>query len=306
MNILHMKYAVEVAKHGSLNKASEVLLIAQPNLSRSIKELEADLGIVIFDRTSRGMTLTPEGQEFIGFAKGILSQIDQVEKYYKDTSSSKQSFSVSAPRAEYVSEAFAEFSKSLTKEPAEIFYKETNSQGTIRDVLENNYHLGIIRYADEYDKYFKNLLEEKDICYELITEFRHSILVNSESPLAKKEKIEFEDLKDMIEIALAEPYAPSTPISKMMKEDTADNISRRIFTYERGSQYDVLSANSEAFMWVSLVPRSILEKHNLTEIECVDNTKVYKDVLIYRNGYKLSTLDKQFITSLCEAKRKNT
>lgn len=306
MNILHMKYAVEVAKHGSLNKASEVLLIAQPNLSRSIKELEADLGIVIFDRTSRGMTLTPEGQEFIGFAKGILSQIEQVEKYYKDTSSSKQSFSVSAPRAEYVSEAFAEFSKSLTKEPAEIFYKETNSQGTIRDVLENNYHLGIIRYADEYDKYFKNLLEEKDICYELITEFRYSILVNSESPLAKKEKIEFEDLKDMIEIALAEPYAPSTPISKIMKEDTADNISRRIFTYERGSQYDVLSANSEAFMWVSLVPRGILEKHDLTEIECVDNTKVYKDVLIYRNGYKLSTLDKQFITSLCEAKRKNT
>lgn len=306
MNILHMKYAVEVAKHGSLNKASEVLLIAQPNLSRSIKELEADLGIVIFDRTSRGMTLTPEGQEFIGFAKGILSQIEQVEKYYKDTSSSKQSFSVSAPRAEYVSEAFAEFSKSLTKEPAEIFYKETNSQGTIRDILENNYHLGIIRYADEYDKYFKNLLEEKDICYELITEFRYSILVNSESPLAKKEKIEFEDLKDMIEIALAEPYAPSTPISKIMKEDTADNISRRIFTYERGSQYDVLSANSEAFMWVSLVPRGILEKHDLTEIECVDNTKVYKDVLIYRNGYKLSTLDKQFITSLCEAKRKNT
>lgn len=306
VNILHMKYAVEVAKHGSLNKASEVLLIAQPNLSRSIKELEADLGIVIFDRTSRGMTLTPEGQEFIGFAKGILSQIEQVEKYYKDTSSSKQSFSVSAPRAEYVSEAFAEFSKSLTKEPAEIFYKETNSQGTIRDVLENNYHLGIIRYADEYDKYFKNLLEEKDICYELITEFRYSILVNSESPLAKKEKIEFEDLKDMIEIALAEPYAPSTPISKIMKEDTADNISRRIFTYERGSQYDVLSANSEAFMWVSLVPRGILEKHDLTEIECVDNTKVYKDVLIYRNGYKLSTLDKQFITSLCEAKRKNT
>ena len=74
-----MKYAVEVAKFGSLNKASEVLLIAQPNLSRSIKELEGELGIVIFDRTSRGMTLTPEGEEFISYAKGILSQIEQVE-----------------------------------------------------------------------------------------------------------------------------------------------------------------------------------------------------------------------------------
>ena len=51
INILHMKYAVEVAKCGSLNNASEVLLIAQPNLSRSIKDLESDLGITIFDRS---------------------------------------------------------------------------------------------------------------------------------------------------------------------------------------------------------------------------------------------------------------
>ena len=87
-----MKYAVEVAKSGSLNKASEILLIAQPNLSRSIKELEADLGITIFERTTRGMTLTPEGEEFIGFAKGILSQIEQVDKYYKENSVKKQKF----------------------------------------------------------------------------------------------------------------------------------------------------------------------------------------------------------------------
>ena len=84
INILHMKYAVEVAKFGSLNKASESLLIAQPNLSRSIKELEADLGITIFDRSSRGMTLTTEGEEFIELSKGILSQIDQVDKYYRE------------------------------------------------------------------------------------------------------------------------------------------------------------------------------------------------------------------------------
>lgn len=75
MNILHMKYAVEIAKVGSINKASETLLMAQPNLSRSIKELEADLGITIFDRTSKGMLLTPEGEEFIGYAKNILPSL---------------------------------------------------------------------------------------------------------------------------------------------------------------------------------------------------------------------------------------
>ena len=299
-----MKYAVEVAKSGSLNKASEILLIAQPNLSRSIKELEYDLGIVIFDRTSRGMILTPEGEEFINFAKGILSQIDQVEKYYKDNSARKQKFSISVPRACYISEAFAEFSKSLTKEPAEIFYKETNSQRTIRNILENNYNLGIIRYAENYDKYFKDMLEEKDIGYEMVTEFRYHLLMSTESPLAQKDHIMFEDLKGLIEIAHADPYVPSMSLSKVMKEELPDNIDRRIFIYERGSQFDLLSKNPETFMWVSLVPDSVLERYRLTEKVCVDNTKIYKDVLVYRNGYKLSMLDKQFITALCEAKRK--
>ena len=300
-----MKYAVEVAKSGSLNKASEVLLIAQPNLSRSIKELEYDLGVVIFDRTSRGMTLTPEGEEFINFAKGILAQIEQVEQYYKDNSVRKQKFSVSVPRACYISEAFAEFSKSLTTDPAEIFYKETNSQSTIRNILENNYNLGIIRYADNYDKYFKDMLDEKDICYELVTEFRYHLIMSTESPLAKKDHITFEDLSGLIEIAHADPYVPSMSLSKVMKEELPDNVDRRIFIYERGSQFDLLSKNPETFMWVSLVPHHVLERYQLTEKVCVDNTKIYKDVLVYRNGYKLSRLDKQFITELCEAKRKN-
>ena len=84
MNILHVKYAVEVAKRGSLNKASEILLVAQPNISRSIKELEADVGITIFERTTKGMVLTPDGEEFINYAKGILNQIDAVENMYKN------------------------------------------------------------------------------------------------------------------------------------------------------------------------------------------------------------------------------
>ena len=83
MNLLHMKYAVEVARLGSLGKASETLLIATPNISRSIKELEADLGISIFERTTKGMELTPDGEQFINFAKRILGQIEQVEAFYK-------------------------------------------------------------------------------------------------------------------------------------------------------------------------------------------------------------------------------
>ncbi len=304
MNLLHVKYALTVAKTGSLSKASEELLIAVPNISRSIKELEADLNITIFERTTKGMQLTLEGEEFLGFAKGILEQIDQVENYYKHGAPQKQKFSISVPRACYISEAFSQFSKSLTKDAAEIFYKETNSRRTIHNILKHDYKLGIIRYAENYDKYFKTMLEEKGLCYELVTEFSYSLIMSADSPLAQKEDITFDDLTEYIEIAHADPYVPSMPLSKVVKEELPDNIDRRIFIFERASQFDLLSNNPETFMWVSPAPQKLLERYNLVQRKCKENKKVYKDVLIYKNGYKLSKLDKEFITQLCESKRK--
>lgn len=304
MNILHIKYAVEVAKAGSLNKAAEKLLTAAPNVSRAIKDLEADIGITIFERTAKGMELTPDGEEFISYAKGILNQIEEVEAFYKSGSAKKQKFSISVPRACYISEAFAQFSKSISKESAEIFYKETNSRRTIRNILENDYKLGIIRYAENYDKYFKSMLEEKGLCYELVTEFTYSLIMGEQNPLAKKDTITFNDLTDFIEIAHADPYVPSMPLSKVVKEELPDNINRRIFIFERASQFDLLSNNPETFMWVSPAPEKILNRFSLVQKKCVDNKKIYKDVLIYKNGYKLSSLDRQFITELCNSKRK--
>ena len=305
MNLLHMKHALEVARSGSLSKASEVLLIAAPNISRSIKELETDLGITIFDRTQKGMILTPEGEEFINFATGILSQIDQVEKFYKEKGPKKQKFSVSVPRACYISEAFANFSKSLSKEPAELFYKETNSQRAIHNMLHHDYKLGIIRYAENYDKYFKSMLEEKGFEYELLTEFTYSLMMSADSPLAQKEKITFGDLTDFIEIAHADPYVPSMPLAKVVKEELPDNVERRIFIFERASQFDLLSSNAETFMWVSPTPADLLNRYNLVLRKCADNKKVYKDVLIYKRGYKLSKLDRQFITEVYKSKEKH-
>ena len=304
LNILHMKHVLEVAKAGSLSKASESLLIAAPNISRSIKELESYLGITIFERTPNGMKPTPEGEEFISFAKSILGQIDEVEKFYKSGAPKKQKFSISVPRASYISEAFAEFSKSLSKDAAELFYKETNSQRTIKNILDHVYKLCIIRYAENYDKHFKIMLEEKGFQYEVITEFTYRLIISENCPLAKKQSITFDDLTDYIEIAHADPYVPSMPLSKVVKEELPENIGRRIFVFERASQFDLLSTNPETFMWVSPAPKKLLERYNLVQRECADNKKVYKDVLIYKNGYKLSKLDRQFITSLCDSKRK--
>ena len=305
MNILHMKYALEVARAGSLNKAAEKLYVALPNLSRSIKELESDLGISIFDRSAKGMTLTPDGEEFIGYAKGILKQIDEVEKLYKAGTPGKRRFSISVPRACYISDAFAQFSKALGNSPAELFYKETNSKRTIENLLEHDYTLGIIRYAESYDKHFKAMLEEKGLACELVTEFSYVLVVSHESPLARMASVTFDDLTGLIEIAHADPYVPSLPMSRVFKEEHPDNIERRIFVFERASQFELLSQNPRTFMWISPAPAAVLQRYGLVEVPCTENSRVYKDMLVYRKGYKLSELDHQFITALCDAKRRH-
>lgn len=304
MNLLHLKYALEVAKSGSLSKASETLIIAVPNISRSIKELEADLGITIFERTKKGMQLTHDGEELIGFAKSILVQIDQLEGFYKKGTPKKKKFSISVPRASYISDAFTNFTNSINLESMELFYKETNSDNTIKNILSNDYNLGIIRYSANYDKHFKVMLEEKNLCGELITEFTYSLIMSENSPLASKDDISYEDLTEFTEIAHADPYVPSIAPSKVFKEELPSNINKRIFIFERGSQFELLSKNANTFMWVSPVPTHLLEKHGLVQKKCTENKRLYRDVLIYKEGYSLTMLDRTFITQLCESKRK--
>ena len=304
MNILHMKYAVEVARLGSLNKAAETLMIAQPNISRSIKELEADLGITIFQRTAKGMVLTPDGEEFIDYARDILNRIDKVEKSYRDGSHKKRKFSISVPRACYISAAMAEFSKNIGDAPVEIYYKETNSKKTIKKLLENEYKLGIIRYSENYDKYYKDMLEERGLSYELVAEFSYDLIMSRDNPLAEKETITYEDLYDYIEIAHADPYVPTLSMSKVFREELPDKVRQRIFVFERASQFDLLSENPRTFMWMSSASQKMLDRYGLVRRACEGNKKIYKDILIYHKGYKLSKLDRQFITDLCESRRK--
>ena len=304
MNVLHMKYAVEVARYGSINKAAEALYIAQPNLSRCIKELEADLGIVIFDRTFRGMKLTAQGEEFIRYAGKALRQIDNIERMYKTDRSVRQRFSVSVPRASYISDAFARFSRCIDAASAEIYYMETNSSQAIDNILNEDYHLGIIRYASEYDRYFKEMLEEKGLSYEVIAEFHYVLIMSRESPAAGKEEICLNDLKPLVEIVHGDPYVPSLPVSVIKKEEQSESPDRQIFIFERGGQFDLLVENPETYMWVSPLPQKIIDRYELVQRVCPEQKKLNRDVLIRRKNYQLGELDKKFIDELCASRRR--
>lgn len=303
---MHLKYAVEVAETGSINKAAEKLYIGQPNLSRAIKELESSLGVAVFERCPKGMIPTAEGETFLKYAKTILKQVDEVEGMFKNGSIQKKRFSLSAPRASYVADALARFSKSLTGEcEIEVLYKETNSARTLKNVQQEDYKLGIIRYAEDYDTHYKCVMDDKDLEYEVITTFSYVLLMSKNSKLAKKQDISFSDLHDYIEIAHADPFVPSLTAAKVKKDELPDDIKKRIFVFERASQFELLTQNPDTFMWVSPIPETLLNRYGLVQKKCSENTKIYKDVLIRKKGYKLTELDSLFITELCKSKREN-
>ncbi|MBR6562956.1 MAG: LysR family transcriptional regulator [Clostridia bacterium] len=298
MNIIHMKYAVEVAKFGSINKASESLSMAQPNISRAIKDLEADIGIIIFDRSAKGMNLTPEGKDFIARAQNILNQINDLEYVYRGGLPNKQKFSISAPRAGYIAEAFAEFSKSIDAPHAEIVLDETGTFNTIKKVISSDCKLGIIRYEVAADAYFKEMLEKNELEYRSISTFKYAVIASKNGPLAGMDTVRESELHGLVQVTHNSPYeATLTASDAPPKEETRKCADRSVYVLDSAAQLELLSENTESFMWVSPAPKKLLDRYGLIQLKS-DSKKTYIDVLIYRKGYKLSELDERFVSAL--------
>ena len=305
MNILHMKYAVEVANTRSISKAAENIYTSQPNLSRAIKALECDLKIKIFKRSSKGLETTNDGEEFLLYARNALAQINKIESIYENRNEKKLRLSVSVPRSSYFAYAISEFAKELDSDAsAEIVYKETNSMRSILNVVKEEYDLGIVRYQSAFEKYFSNLFDEKKLNYETLNEFTYVLAVNKNNPLATKDVIVAEDLADYIEITHGDPYVPSLPLIDVKRAELSEFAKKRIMVFERGVQFTLLEQVPNTFMWVSSIPQDLLDKFNLVERTCAFNTKTYKDILIYRKKYHLTKLDREFISKVQNAKHK--
>ena len=111
MNLQQLRYAVEVAKTGSITAAAKNLYMGQPNLSKSIRELEAELGITLFERTARGVAPTKNGEDFLGYARSIIAQMESLETMFGPHTETGTQLSVCAPRASYVAQAFRRYQR---------------------------------------------------------------------------------------------------------------------------------------------------------------------------------------------------
>ncbi|MFB0919452.1 MAG: LysR family transcriptional regulator [Oscillospiraceae bacterium] len=302
MNTLFFKYALEVKKTASITQAAENLFMAQPNLSKAIKEIEDTLGFAIFERKSTGVTPTAKGAQFLDYARNIVQNLDKIEAIGESGEEEVQKFSLAMPRGSYIATAITNFVSELNQAKGiDLNILETNSLQTINNVAEGKFNLGIIRYQMVYEQYFKDFLKEKQLRSDTIWEFEYLALMSRAHSLADVQEIKPSDLEQSIEIIHGDTIIPYLSQEKN-KAQKASAVKKRITLYERGNQFELLSHIPTTFMWVSPIPAEMLARFELVQRKCRFQGNKYKDMLIYMQDYSFSQLDKRFIDRLYEAK----
>ncbi len=301
-NLLQLKYAVEVEKTGSISKAAENLYMNQPNLSKSIRELEDDIGIAIFDRTAKGVVPTEKGREFLGYARNILSQIAEMEALYKPTDDKKTRFDLCAPRASYVSQALTEVILSLGADADfSIDYREAGAMRTIKQVANGVNQLGVIRYQTIYESNYLSALAERSLVNELVWEFSCVAILSKRSALADHTQLTNRDLTSCTEVLYGDTSIPALPVNQARELAQAIEAKNTITIYERASQLELISRIDTAYAISSPAPQDVLDRFGLVQRKIDFPGNVYRDVLIYRTGYHLSRLDRLLFEKLRES-----
>lgn len=195
MTLAQLRYAITVAASQSVNEAAKKLFIAQPSLSSAIKELEEEIGIVIFRRTNRGISVTPEGEEFIGYAKQVVEQYELMESKYILRENIRKKFSVSMQHYTFAVKAFVEMVKQFGMDEYEFAINETKTYDVIEDVRNYRSEIGILYINDFNKKVLTKLFHEYDLEFNELLQCSIYVYMWKGHPLADKSEISLKDLE---------------------------------------------------------------------------------------------------------------
>ena len=305
MNTLHLKYAIEVERTGSISQAADNLFMGQPNLSKAIKELEDSVGVTIFRRTSKGVIPTKEGMEFLRYARNILRQVELMERIGQNDTQAVCSLSlIIPPDAEYLYYAAAAFAALPQTEAARGFVVvEMETAQALRNIIEGTYRLGILRYRSAYEPYYTDLLTSKRMGFQVVREFEMQALMSETHPCARATDLTAECLEGYVEVACSiQQYADAEEKDSRLLEETVED--KRIIIRDLTARLDMLEAVTTAYMWTPPLPERILKGRRLIQRCCGRGT--YQDVLIYPKNYTMRADEMSFLRQVHEMNRMET
>ena len=194
MTLKQLKYAVTVAKTGNITEAAKQLFIAQPSLTSAIKDLEKEYNITIFYRSNKGIEITPEGDEFLGYARQLLEQANLIEERYTGVNRGKQRFCVSAQHYSFVVEAFVELIKNYSGDKYEFHMRETQTFDIIDDVAHRRSEIGVLYLNTFNETVIRKTLRDNGLVFSTLFTAKPHVFIGKNNPIAKKKPITLDDL----------------------------------------------------------------------------------------------------------------
>lgn len=195
MTLTQLKYAVEVAAAGTISKAAENLYITQPSLTASIRELEQEYGVQIFKRTNKGVVVTSEGEEFLGYARQVMTQTRLMEERYLGTAPVRHRFCVSTQHYSFAVEAFVALLKKYGGEEYDFRIRETQTYEIIEDVAKQKSEVGILYLNSFNEKVLRKLFRQHQLRFDTLFTARPHIFISQDNPLACKKTVTLRDLE---------------------------------------------------------------------------------------------------------------
>ncbi len=195
MTLQQMRYAITIADCGSMNEAAHQLFITQPSLSSTIKELEKELDSPIFVRSNRGISITQEGQEFLGYARQLIAQYEILEERFIDRATRKTKFSVSTQHYSFAVKAFIETVQEFGMDNYEFAIHETQTYTVMNHVRNMKSELGVLYLNDFNREAMTKLFREFGLEFHPLFACSICVYLAKNHPLAGRESISIEELR---------------------------------------------------------------------------------------------------------------
>ena len=253
MTLTQLKYAIEVANAGSINKAAGNLFITQPSLSSAIAELEAEIGIKLFSRNNRGIFLTPEGSEFVGYARQVVEQFDLIEAKYISNPSLKKKFSVSMQHYTFAVSAFVNLVKQFGMDEYEFAVNETKTYDVINDVKTFKSEIGILYINDFNKNILTKLFKDSNLIFTPLMECSIYVYLYKNHPLAGHDKIKMDELMDYHKLIKANDRA--TLLNLMVGLNGYTLCCGIICEELNGEEYKAVKLDSDERMTIGYIIR---------------------------------------------------
>ena len=196
MTLQQLKYVLQVAKDGSINEAAKNLFISQPSLSNSIKDIEAELQISLFHRTNKGITITNEGEAFLGYARAVVEQYALLEERYLDKRNTQISFSIFSQHYSFAINAFVELLKEVDYDAYNFSIEETKTNEIIENVKNMKSEIGILYMNDFNHDVISKILNESNLTFHSLFVAKPHVFMSTTHPLASKSVLTLEELDD--------------------------------------------------------------------------------------------------------------